>query len=92
MSKFFESFKKFWFFYFEIILLIIFPWLFPYAFHLPEAVMALGYPAEAILEGIEFGSGLAFEFVRWLSAIKFRTASTCVFWIERMRTSMHKIL
>ena len=39
MSKFFESFKKFWFFYFEIILLIIFPWLFPYA--LTAAVIGL---------------------------------------------------
>ena len=39
MSKFLESFKKFWFFYFEIILLIIFPWLFPYA--LTAAVIGL---------------------------------------------------
>ena len=39
MSKFFESFKKFWFFYFDIILLIIFPWLFPYV--LTSAVIGL---------------------------------------------------
>ena len=39
MSKIFDSFKKFWFFYLEIILLIIFPWLFPYA--LAAAVIGL---------------------------------------------------
>ena len=39
MSKFLEASKKFWFFYFDIILLIIFPWLFPYA--LTAAVVGL---------------------------------------------------